>query len=42
VESKNPEVIGYWENWLDVKWWDNAIPGNCLMGQVKLKQTICH
>jgi GH18 family chitinase len=26
------EVIGYWENWLDVMWWGNNIPGNCLMG----------
>ena len=22
----------YWENWVNVKWWDNDIPGNCQMG----------
>lgn len=26
------DVLGYLENWVDVKWWDNNIPGNCLMG----------
>ena len=25
-------LLGYWEDWVDVKWWDNNIPGNCLMG----------
>jgi|ERR1712130_337 len=30
--GRNSEVVGYWENWVDVKWWDNDIPGNCLMG----------
>lgn len=32
--GRNQEVVGYWENWVDVKWWDNDIPGNCLMGCV--------
>jgi hypothetical protein len=27
-----PAVVGYWENWIDVDWWANNIPGNCLMG----------
>eukprot|EP01059_Diplonema_ambulator_P034282 TRINITY_DN75_c0_g1_i11.p1 TRINITY_DN75_c0_g1~~TRINITY_DN75_c0_g1_i11.p1 ORF type:complete len:451 (+),score=184.16 TRINITY_DN75_c0_g1_i11:231-1583(+) len=26
------EVLGYLEDWVNVKWWDNNIPGNCLMG----------
>jgi hypothetical protein len=27
------ELLGYLENWgPDVKWWDNNMPGNCLMG----------
>jgi len=30
--SHGIEVVGYWENWEDVMWWDNYIPGNCLMG----------
>jgi len=34
-KGRNQEVVGYWENWNDVKWWDNNIPGNCLMGCVK-------
>eukprot|EP01123_Difflugia_compressa_P000488 TRINITY_DN10568_c0_g1_i1.p1 TRINITY_DN10568_c0_g1~~TRINITY_DN10568_c0_g1_i1.p1 ORF type:complete len:446 (-),score=92.15 TRINITY_DN10568_c0_g1_i1:88-1425(-) len=32
--SHPPEVIGYWENWVDVSWWENNVPGNCLMGCV--------
>ena len=27
-----PELLGYLENWNDVKWWDNGIPHNCLQG----------
>jgi len=30
--ARNPEVVGYLENWNDVKWWDSTIPGNCAMG----------
>lgn len=26
------DLLGYLENWVDVKWWDNNMPGNCLMG----------
>jgi len=26
------ELLGYLENWNNVKWWDNNIPGNCQMG----------
>lgn len=26
------ELLGYLENWVDVNWWDNNIPGNCVMG----------
>ena len=26
------ELLGYIENWVNVKWWDNDVPGNCLMG----------
>eukprot|EP01064_Diplonema_japonicum_P023778 TRINITY_DN341_c0_g1_i6.p2 TRINITY_DN341_c0_g1~~TRINITY_DN341_c0_g1_i6.p2 ORF type:complete len:452 (+),score=175.86 TRINITY_DN341_c0_g1_i6:59-1414(+) len=26
------ELLGYLEDWVNVKWWDNNIPGNCLMG----------
>jgi len=30
------ELLGYLENWgPDVKWWDNNLPGNCLMGCIK-------
>lgn len=35
LNGRNSEVVGYWENWVDVKWWDNDIPGNCLMGCAK-------
>lgn len=27
-----PELLGYLENWVDVKWWDNNMPGNCYQG----------
>ena len=30
--SRGTELLGYIENWVNVKWWDNNIPGNCLMG----------
>jgi len=30
--ARGVELLGYLENWVDVKWWDNDIPGNCLMG----------
>lgn len=30
--TSTKDVVGYWENWGDVKWWDNYIPGNCAMG----------
>jgi hypothetical protein len=26
------ELLGYLENWVDVKWWDNNMPGNCYQG----------
>ena len=29
---RGTELLGYIENWVNVKWWDNNIPGNCLMG----------
>ncbi len=35
--SSTPPIrtVGYWENWNDVKWWDNNIPGNCHLGCIK-------
>jgi hypothetical protein len=30
--QRGRQVVGYWENWVDVNWWGNNIPGNCLMG----------
>lgn len=33
--ARTPQVEGYWQNWVDVSWWDNIIPGNCAMGCVK-------
>eukprot|EP01060_Flectonema_neradi_P031265 TRINITY_DN46_c0_g1_i11.p1 TRINITY_DN46_c0_g1~~TRINITY_DN46_c0_g1_i11.p1 ORF type:complete len:449 (+),score=110.86 TRINITY_DN46_c0_g1_i11:132-1478(+) len=30
--STGSEVLGYLEDWVNVKWWDNNIPGNCEMG----------
>ena len=30
--SNSMELLGYYENWNTVKWWDNDIPGNCAMG----------
>jgi hypothetical protein len=30
--ARGTELLGYIENWNDVKWWDNNLPGNCLMG----------
>ena len=30
--ARGTELLGYLENWVDVNWWDNNIPGNCLMG----------
>lgn len=33
--GRTPEVVGYWENWNNVKWWDNNMPGNCAMGCAK-------
>eukprot|EP01061_Rhynchopus_euleeides_P002604 TRINITY_DN11_c0_g1_i2.p1 TRINITY_DN11_c0_g1~~TRINITY_DN11_c0_g1_i2.p1 ORF type:complete len:475 (+),score=186.79 TRINITY_DN11_c0_g1_i2:78-1427(+) len=30
--AQGGDVLGYLEDWVDVKWWDNNIPGNCLMG----------
>jgi hypothetical protein len=29
---RGTELLGYLENWVDVKWWDENMPGNCLMG----------
>ena len=26
----SPELLGYLENWVDVKWWDNNMPGTSL------------
>lgn len=33
-KSSDPEMraVGYWENWKNVKWWDNKAPGNCQSG----------
>ena len=33
--ARGTELLGYLENWVDVNWWDNNIPGNCLMGCMK-------
>merc|ERR1719421_822715 len=30
--SRGRELLGYLENWVDVKWWDNNMPGNCYQG----------
>ena len=32
VSVQGGDVLGYLEDWVDVKWWDNNIPGHCLMG----------
>jgi hypothetical protein len=32
TEYRTNQVVGYWENWMDVVWWDSYIPGNCAMG----------
>jgi hypothetical protein len=37
---RGTELLGYLENWVDVKWWDNDIPGNCLMGCFKAPEFI--
>eukprot|EP01126_Amoeba_proteus_P028106 TRINITY_DN2777_c0_g1_i4.p1 TRINITY_DN2777_c0_g1~~TRINITY_DN2777_c0_g1_i4.p1 ORF type:complete len:445 (+),score=79.80 TRINITY_DN2777_c0_g1_i4:87-1421(+) len=33
--STSKTEVGYWENWVDVDWWQNYVPGNCLMGCAK-------
>merc|ERR1712086_447054 len=30
--ERGTELLGYLENWVDVKWWDNNMPGNCYQG----------
>merc|ERR1712086_945925 len=30
--DRGVELLGYLENWVDVKWWDNNMPGNCYQG----------
>jgi len=30
--ARGMELLGYLENWVDVKWWDNNMPGNCYQG----------
>jgi hypothetical protein len=30
--DRGRQVVGYFEDWVDVNWWGNNIPGNCLMG----------
>ena len=31
--AKGIELMSYFKNWgPDVEWWDNDIPGNCVMG----------
>ena len=30
--DRNIQVEGYWQNWVDVSWWSEDLPGNCLMG----------
>jgi len=30
--QRGTQLVGYWQDWVNVKWWDNNIPGNCLMG----------
>jgi len=35
------ELLGYLENWgPDIKWWDENMPGNCLMGCFKAQPLI--
>merc|ERR1719316_1579278 len=35
-DKQGPEYLGWLENWgPDIKWWDNNMPGNCLMGCFK-------
>ena len=34
--ARGIELLGYLENWgPDIKWWDENMPGNCLMGCFK-------
>eukprot|EP01125_Pyxidicula_operculata_P010190 TRINITY_DN3358_c0_g1_i1.p1 TRINITY_DN3358_c0_g1~~TRINITY_DN3358_c0_g1_i1.p1 ORF type:complete len:446 (+),score=102.36 TRINITY_DN3358_c0_g1_i1:106-1443(+) len=35
ANARGTEVVGYWENWNDVNWWENNVPGNCQMGCAK-------
>lgn len=35
VSPRGTELLGYLEDWVDVSWWDNNMPGNCLMGCFK-------
>ena len=35
VSGSSPDLLGYLENWNDVKWYDNTIPGKCKMGCFK-------
>ena len=35
VHARNPQVEGYWGNWVDVSWWSTTMPGNCMMGCTK-------
>lgn len=32
ANARGMELLGYLENWVDVKWWDNNMPGNCYQG----------
>jgi hypothetical protein len=32
ASERGMELLGYLENWVDVKWWDNNMPGNCYQG----------
>jgi hypothetical protein len=32
TRKRGTELLGYLENWVDVKWWDNNMPGNCYQG----------
>jgi hypothetical protein len=30
--SRGRDVVGYWQDWVNVDWWSAFIPGSCLMG----------
>jgi len=33
--DRGRQLVGYFQDWVDVVWWDTTIPGNCAMGCAK-------